>query len=241
MADNSRKIPINNNNDDDDDFDEDGSRTVSNANFDTSSDRPTINLDEAGDIHEAIAAAARVAKPAENEDVLDFDLQQGEFVSSTSSVELSNLKQQLADAQVQAQTANENQLRSLADIQNMRRRTEEERIRIIRDGNERLIKELLPVLDDFDLALNAAKQSESYEQLVSGMEAIYRKFVDTLGKQGVVPIEAVGTTFNPDVHEAVMVDEDSNEADETVTAELRRGYLLNGRVIRPSLVKVSKA
>ena len=136
--------------------------------------------------------------------------------------------------------ANDERLRAQADLQNFRRRGEEERLRIIRDANERLIKELLPVLDDFDLALDAARKTESYEQLIGGVSAILRKFQDTLGKQGVAAIPAVGEPFSAEVHEAVMLDEESDEPDETVTAELRKGYTLHDRVIRPSLVKVAK-
>jgi molecular chaperone GrpE len=136
--------------------------------------------------------------------------------------------------------ANENYLRALADLQNFRRRGEEERLRIVRNGNEKLIKEILPVLDDFDLALDAAKQAESFEQLVGGVDAIVRKFHETLSKQGVEPIASVGEKFDPDLHEAVMVDENSEEPDETVVSELRKGYTLHNRVIRPSLVKVAK-
>ncbi len=147
---------------------------------------------------------------------------------------------ELDELKAQAQTANENYLRTLAELQNYRRRSDESLKRQIRDANERLIKELLPVLDDFDLALDAARKTESYEQLVGGVSAVARKFLDTLGKQGVAPIPAVGEPFNAEVHEAVMLDEDSDEPDETVTAELRKGYTLHDRVIRPSLVKVAK-
>jgi len=140
----------------------------------------------------------------------------------------------------QAQTANENYLRALADLQNFRRRSDEAQKRQIQDANERLIKELLPVLDDFDLALDAARKTESYEQLIGGVSAVSRKFLATLNKQGVEPIPAVGEQFNAEVHEAVMLDEDSEEPDETVTAELRKGYTLHDRVLRPSLVKVAK-
>ncbi len=147
---------------------------------------------------------------------------------------------ELDDLKDQVKRANDDMLRARADLQNFRRRGEEERLRIIRDGNERLIKELFPVLDDFDLAVAAAKQAQSYEQLVGGVEATARKFHETLAKQGVQPIEAVGTPFDPDLHEAVMLDEDTDQPDETVTAELRKGYTLNSRVIRPSLVKVAK-
>ena len=147
---------------------------------------------------------------------------------------------ELDEAKAQAKQANDNYLRALADLQNFRRRSEDDKQRIIRDANERLIKELLPVLDDFDLALGAAQKTESYEQLIGGVGAILRKFQDTLTKQGVEAIPAIGEKFDAEVHEAVMLDEDSDEPDETVTAELRKGYTLHSRVIRPSLVKVAK-
>ncbi len=147
---------------------------------------------------------------------------------------------ELDDLKAQAAQANDERLRAQADLQNFRRRGEEERLRIIRDANERLIKDLLPVLDDFDLALDAARKTESYEQLIGGVSAVGRKFQDALTKQGVETIPAVGEPFSAEVHEAVMLDEESDAPDETVTAELRRGYTLHGRVIRPSLVKVAK-
>ena len=147
---------------------------------------------------------------------------------------------EMDELRAQAQTANENYLRALADLQNFRRRNDEAVKRQIRDANERLIKDLLPVLDDFDLALDAARKTESYEQLIGGVSAVARKFLVTLNKQGVEAIPAVGEPFNTEVHEAVMLDEDSEEPDETVTAELRKGYTLHDRVIRPSLVKVAK-
>ena len=156
-----------------------------------------------------------------------------EPAAGISSKEVEELKAKVVEA-------NQECLRARADLQNFRRRGEEERVRIIRDANERLIKELLPVLDDFDLALDAARKTESYEQLIGGVEAIIRKFQDTLGKQGVKPIPSVGEPFDAEVHEAVMLDEESEEPDETVTAELRKGYTLHERVIRPSLVKVAK-
>ena len=144
------------------------------------------------------------------------------------------------DLKAQVTAANDDALRARADLQNFRRRSDDAQSRQIRDANERLIKELLPVLDDFDLALDAARKTESYEQLIGGVSAVARKFMETLNKQGVEPIPAVGEQFSADVHEAVMLDEESDAPDETVTAELRKGYTLHDRVIRPSLVKVAK-
>ena len=166
-------------------------------------------------------------------------LQAGQTAVSTG--ELEAMRKQVADAEAKANEANDKYLRTLADLQNFRRRNEDDIHRRVREGNEKLIKEVLPVLDDFDLAVAAAKQAQSYEQLIGGTEAILRKFREALTKQGVEPIEAVGTPFDTDRHEAVMLDEDSDLPDETVSAELRKGYTLHGRVIRPSLVKVAKS
>ena len=147
---------------------------------------------------------------------------------------------ELDDLRAQASESHSNYMRALADLQNFRRRSDDAQKRQIQDANERLIKELLPVLDDFDLALDAARKTESYEQLIGGVSAVSRKFLGILSKQGVEPIPAVGEKFDAEVHEAVMLDEDSEEPDETVTTELRKGYTLHDRVIRPSLVKVAK-
>ena len=143
--------------------------------------------------------------------------------------------------QAQAKEANDKYLRTLAEFQNYRRRTDDDIKRRIQEGNEKLIQQILPSLDDFDLAIAAAKKTESYEQLIGGVEAMYRKLTETLSRQGVEAIPSVGEKFDATVHEAVMLDEDTDQPDETVTAELRKGYTFHGRVIRPTLVKVAKA
>ncbi len=137
--------------------------------------------------------------------------------------------------------AKDKYLRTLAEFQNYRRRTDDDIKRRIQEGNEKLIQQILPSLDDFDLAIAAARNTESYEQLIGGVEAMARKLGETLARQGVAPIPALGEKFDASMHEAVMLDEDSDQPDETVTAELRRGYTMGGRVIRPTLVKVAKA
>lgn len=134
-----------------------------------------------------------------------------------------------------------NYLRARADLQNAMRRADEEIKRTRANASERVIKEILPVIDDFERSLGAAKQSENFEQLVGGVEAIFRKMNDLLRKEGVESIPALGEHFDPDVHEAIMVEEGSEEPDEPVIEELRKGYRLHGRVIRPSLVKVAKS
>lgn len=149
--------------------------------------------------------------------------------------------EEMEELRAQTTLAKDNYLRTLAEFQNYKRRGDSQKQQLRQEANERLIKELLPILDDFDLALEAARKSESYEQLIGGVSAILRKFQDTLAKEGVNPIPAVGEAFNTEVHEAVMLDEESDLPDETVSAELRKGYTLHDRVIRPSLVKVAKS
>lgn len=217
MAETSNSVPQDGQFDPDDSFEAaDAIPVVTDAEEDAATGRPPIDLD--APVDDVVVNESRPPAGGGGAD---------------QSREVQDLKDQLARAQ-------DDILRARADLQNFRRRGEEERLRIIRDGNERLIKELFPVLDDFELAVAAAKQAQSYEQLVGGVEATARKFHETLAKQGVQPIESVGQTFDPDLHEAVMLDEDTDQADETVTAELRKGYTLNSRVIRPSLVKVAK-
>ena len=230
MAEKSKKIHINSDGKDVSFEAADAVPVVTDDLDDEMSGRQPIDLDapiDFGAMTTGTASSSDDDTPAVGKAVSDAPQSVG------SSKELDSLRAQVAQA-------NDEKLRALADLQNFRRRGEEERVRIIRDANERLIRELLPVLDDFDLAVGAAKQAQSYEQLIGGVEAILRKFNETLAKQGVSPIPAVGEKFDTDLHEAVMLDEDTDAPDETVTAELRRGYTLNKRVIRPSLVKVAK-
>jgi molecular chaperone GrpE len=246
MSESTRKIKITN--DAAEDAAGESTEAAGNTDFDYDDEdreREPINLDAPVELADALAAASRVKAPAESNGRQETANQSIEVEAPVQDAASGGVSDAVVNAELErlrseAKQANENYLRALADLQNFRRRGEEERQRILVNGNEKLIKEILPVLDDFDLAVNAAKQAESYEQLIGGVEAILRKFRETLSKQGVEPIEAVGQPFDPDMHEAVMIDEESDQPDETVTQELRKGYTLHKRVIRPSLVKVAK-
>ncbi len=198
--------------------------------------RKPIELDETlnvADLEALFRPKKAKAAAAASEPAAEADVVAGEVVVGDPARE--------AELQAEVDAQKNNYLRAVADLHNFRRRTDEEIKRIKATANERLIKDFLPIVDDFELSLKAAQNAQSYEQLIGGVEAVLRKFVDTLGKEGVHAIPAVGEAFNPDVHEAVMVDEGADAPDETVTAELRKGYTLHGRVIRPSLVKVAKS
>lgn len=130
-------------------------------------------------------------------------------------------------------------LRVHADYDNFRRRTREEKERDAKYRSQNLVEEILPVLDNFERALNVETTNDESKSILQGMDMIYRQLLEALKKEGVSVIEAVGKPFDPNYHQAVMqVEEDGYESN-TVVEELQKGYMLNDRVIRPSMVKVN--
>lgn len=128
---------------------------------------------------------------------------------------------------------------ALADLENLRKASQKQVENAIRSGNERLVGELLVVLDDLELALKAGKEAADKEALVRGVDMVLRKFEKILGDAGLKPIDALEKPFDPKLHEAVMEVETSGEPEGTVVEEIRKGYIFGGKVIRPSMVKVS--
>ena len=135
---------------------------------------------------------------------------------------------------------NQRFLRTAADFENYKRRTAQEKEDLLKYSNAKLMTELLPVLDNFQLALKSPAESQEAQNVVKCVEMIYRQMLQTLEQAGMAKIEAVGQPFNPNLHEAIMQVEDDTVPEDTVVEELRAGYMLKERVIRPSMVKVSK-
>ncbi|MEA3485251.1 MAG: nucleotide exchange factor GrpE, partial [Candidatus Aerophobetes bacterium] len=119
-------------------------------------------------------------------------------------------------------------------------RTLKEKEKMARLVMEDLIKELLPVVDDLERALNSAKQSKNLPILIDGVEMVLNQLKNVLKKQGLKEIKAEGEEFNPYLHEAVMQVSFSKYPDNLVVEEMRKGYKLNDRILRPSMVKVNK-
>ncbi|GAQ25553.1 MULTISPECIES: nucleotide exchange factor GrpE [Tepidanaerobacter] len=129
-------------------------------------------------------------------------------------------------------------LRTQADLENYRKRVERDIQEIHKYAGEKLVKDILPILDNFERALSAIEDKES--DLYRGVEMIYEEFKRMLEKHGVKEIEALGKPFDPYYHEAIMTVE-SNEHEPGIVVEVvRKGYMYNSKVIRPSMVKVSK-
>ena len=123
-----------------------------------------------------------------------------------------------------------------ADFENYKKRVEKENHEVRKYAAKNILVKFLPTLDHFELAL---KHKESKEEFVKGVELIYAQLVDLLKREGIQHIEAEGKPFDPHMHEALMA-EASEKPDGEVLEEFQKGYTLNGRVIRPSRVKVAK-
>jgi len=127
--------------------------------------------------------------------------------------------------------------RAVADLANYRRRKEQEILRTADQTRRALLRQFLPVIDDFERAINAANEDTAGADLIEGFRLIGRKFWSVLEAEGVRPMEAVGQPFDPTYHEAVEVDQDAGTPD-TVVGEHQRGYFLGDEVLRPAMVKV---
>ena len=127
-------------------------------------------------------------------------------------------------------------LRLQADFENFRRRTRQEKEELAAVVTQNLLKDLLPFLDNFERAL--AAESSDAESLRTGVEMMYKQLVEALKKEGLEYIETKDKPFDPNFHQAVMRVEDAEKEDGAIVAELQKGYMVKGRVIRPSMVQV---
>ena len=129
-------------------------------------------------------------------------------------------------------------LRLMADFQNYKRRMEKEKKDLYSYANERIMTELLEVMDNFERALQQNANSADDGGFVEGMEMILKQLTSVLEKEGLKEIEALGEEFDPNVHNAVMTEETEEYESGKVSGVMQKGYTLNGKVIRPSMVKV---
>jgi len=126
-----------------------------------------------------------------------------------------------------------------ADFDNYRKRTQKEKAELIKYASERLVADLLPVLDNFDRAVSAAKVNPDFTSFSQGVEMILRQMQTALSKEGLKAMDTVGQPFDPNLHEAVLRVASEEHPENTVVEELQKGYYLKEKVLRPCMVKVS--
>ncbi len=184
-----------------------------------------IEILEIVGLEEDSPAAAAVEEAAEGEVLVDFD--EGRRYAPNSH------RQEMTDG--------ERLLRLKADFENFKKRVEREREASERHASAGLVTRLLSVLDNFERALARDVPEGDGHSFREGIELIFRQLLDELRKEGLTPVDSLGQPFDPCIHEAVATDVIEELPSQTVVEELRRGYLMHDRLLRPSLVKVCVA
>ncbi len=151
------------------------------------------------------------------------------------------LQARVAQLEKQSEDYRDKWLRAAADYKNFKRRADQERVDLIRGASAGLLLKLLPVVDDIERALDSVPDEIAASTWFEGVRLIAQKLQTVLESEGVTPISALGTEFDPNQHEAVIYEDAGDGADAKVVAELQKGYKLRDRVLRPTMVKVGKA
>ncbi|CDG20630.1 Protein grpE [Xenorhabdus poinarii G6] len=178
----------------------------------------------------------------DTENVLDQQMneEQADAPETDSTVDprVAELEEQLKQAQVNERDA---MLRARAEVENIRRRTEQDVEKAHKFALEKFANELLPVIDNLERALEAAdRTNETLLPMVEGIELTLKSFIDAVGKFGVEVVSDTHVPFNPEVHQAMTMMESDQHEPNQVMLVMQKGYTLNGRLLRPAMVAVSK-
>jgi molecular chaperone GrpE len=150
------------------------------------------------------------------------------------------LEAELATAREEARQNHERWLRERADLENVKKRAARERTETIRFANEQILKDVLPIVDNLERAVEHARSGGDGQPLVEGVALVLKALLDVLERHGVMRIEAKGAPFDPAHHEAMAHVETEEHAPNSVVEEHQSGYRLNDRLLRPALVSVAK-
>jgi len=194
-----------------------------------------------------------VTETTENKDLVQEKVQDENVQAENVSTENDVVEQQEAEltieehyeaklAELQAKLDDEENrhLRLRADFDNMRRRNQLDREAAEKYRAQSLLSDLLPVLDNFERALQVEATSEEAASIVKGIEMVYRSLIEATEKEGLQVIKAEGEPFDPNIHQAVMQEQDSDKETGVVLRELQKGYILKDRVLRPTMVSVNE-
>ncbi len=169
----------------------------------------------------------------------EVDQTQGEAQSQPSEVD--TLKAQLATLAAAFESAKEQSLRAQADVQNIRRRAEQDVEKAHKYGLEKIVNDLLPVVDNLERALSTIDPAnEAIKSLVEGIQLTHKSFVDALARHQVAAVNPEGEPFDPNLHQAVSTVPNPDVEPNTVITCFQKGYTLHGRLVRPAMVVVSQ-
>ena len=183
------------------------------------------------------ALTERADEPA---DEAEHDAETLDELDAEIEAEEDAIAADLAKARAEAESYLDDLRRLQADFDNYRKRTLREQTARAASASQALVTRLLPVLDNFELAVSAAEQSRDFDRMLKGVEMVFGELRLALEGEGLVKIEAEGKPFDPERHEAVIAVEQEDTEPGTVTDIVRTGYELRGKVLRPAMVKVAK-
>ena len=170
----------------------------------------------------------------------DKKLQEKEEEIASLNSKLRHLKEEVKSIDLEANKYLDHLKRLKAEYENYKKRAIKERQQIVLWSVEDFVKELLPVLDNLERAIDSTRSSQDFSSLVEGIQLVESQFKSVLKKQGLKEIKAKGMQFDPYLHEAIMRIESEDYPDNLVVEELQKGYKFKDKVLRPSMVKVNK-
>ncbi|CAM4241501.1 nucleotide exchange factor GrpE [Vibrio astriarenae] len=171
----------------------------------------------------------------------DIEWNAEEVEQDETESKIAQLEAALLSSEAKVQEQQDAVLRAKAEVENMRRRTEQEIDKARKFALNKFAEELLPVIDNLERAIQAADaENEVVKPILEGVELTHKTFQDTLAKNGLTEINPEGETFNPEMHQAMSIQESPDHESNTVMFVMQKGYELNGRVVRPAMVMVAK-
>jgi molecular chaperone GrpE len=192
-----------------------------------------LNQETAQAAPEATTTEAQAEAPAE---------QAEQVVQSADALRIAELEKALKKSEEKVEDQKDSVIRAKAEVENMRRRSTQDVQKAHKFALEKFASELLPVLDNLERAIQFSdKENEAVKTVVEGVELTYQSFIASVEKFGMEVVDPQNEAFNPDRHQAMSMQENAELKPNTVIAVMQKGYVLNGRLLRPAMVMVSKA
>jgi molecular chaperone GrpE len=199
-----------------------------------------FNVEEVTEVEEPSPEAVAGESVDETADVVDGEFVEAEVVEGEEAADEPSLEEQLQEARDEAAKNLDSYLRAQAELSNARKRFEKQRAQTYVNANSELVAKLLPVLDDYERAIETVPEEIASDPWYEGIELVYRKLLGVLTSLNVQEIEALGTPFDPNFHEALGVEPSEEYEGGSVSQVMLKGYRIGDRVVRPSLVFVAE-
>lgn len=166
--------------------------------------------------------------------------EQSRVVEEGYEIKIEELKSELKKKEEELHKLHDKYLRIYAEFENYKKRNMKEQMEFARYANEKLLREILPVIDNLERAIIHLKETKDFQGLIEGVELTCKQFLDSLSRFGVKAVKSLGEPFDPSRHQAIGQIESDKYDENIVAEELQKGYLLEDRILRPALVNVSK-